>query len=169
MTKKGKASGKQKGGEKSSGEGVLVVALNKRARHDNEVVDTLEAGIVLKGSEVKSIREGGLNLKDSYVRVKGGELFLVACHISPYSHAPSDSFAPERERKLLLHRREIERLSGQVSRKGLLLLPLRVYFKTGRCKVEVGVARPKKLHDKRDNIKSKEAAREIARAMSRKR
>ncbi len=153
----------KKGGEKSEG-GILVACLNKKARHDYEILDTYEAGMVLVGSEVKSIRIGGMNLRDSFVREKRGELYLVQCHISPYTHSPADAHEPTRDRKLLLHHHEIEKLIGQITRKGLTLVPLRAYFKKGRCKLEFGVARGKKLYDKRQDVRKREANREMERA-----
>ena len=146
-------------------EGVSVVASNKKARRDFEITEVLETGIVLQGSEVKSIRAGNVNLRDSYVRVKQHELFLVGCHISPYEHSPSDAHEVARDRKLLAHKREIERIGVKVTQKGLTLVPLRLYFKKGRCKLEIGLGRGKKLYDKRQDIKSREAKRDIERAM----
>lgn len=142
-----------------------LIASNKKARRDYEILQTLEAGIALVGSEVKSLREGGVNLKDSYVRIIRGECFLVGCHISPYSHSRVDAHETTRDRKLLLHRREIERLVGSVQQKGLSLIPLKLYFKQGRAKLEIGLGKGKKLHDKRQDLKSREAQREIQRAL----
>lgn len=150
---------------KDSSAGILVAAVNKKARVEYEILDRIEAGVALIGSEVKSIREGGMNLKESYVRVKGAEIFLIGAHISPYRHSRADAHEPTRERKLLLHRREIDRLAGQVQQKGLTLVPLRVFFKNGRAKLEVGLGRGKKLYDKREDIKAREAQREIERGM----
>ncbi len=157
----------KKGKRKAEEEGVLQVSTNRNARRLYEITSSLEAGIVLLGSEVKSIRAGGLNFKDSYVREKRGELFLVDCHIAPYSHSRVDSHKPERERKLLLHKQEIERLLAQIGKKGLTIVPLRMYFKSGRCKLEIGVGRGKKLHDKREDLKKAEAIRDIERAIRR--
>ncbi len=151
--------------EKNEGEGVLIAAVNKQARRDYEILDVFEAGMVLKGSEVKSIREGNMNLKESYIKVSGSEVFLVGCHVGPYAHSPVGSHEPLREKKLLLHHIEIVRLVDQTKKKGLTLIPLRAYFKGGRCKLEFGIARGKKLHDKREDIKEREAQREIERVM----
>ena len=155
--------------DSSTDGGVLVVAANRKARADYEILDKAEAGIVLVGSEVKSIRNGGINLKDTYIRVKGGELFLVGSHISPYSHSRVDAHETVRDRKLLMHKKEIIRLGVQVQQKGLSLVPLRVYFRKGRCKVEIGVGRGKKLHDKRQDLKAREAMRDIERSLHSKR
>ncbi len=158
MAKKGK------GGEDA---GILVVAVNKQARRDYEIIADYEAGIALLGSEVKSVRAGGINLKQSYVKLKGGEAFLVDCHIAPNAHSPQDAHLPTRERKLLLNRRELDKLIGQVKQQGMTLIPLRAYFKDGRLKIEFGVGKGKKHHDKRQDLKSKEAAREMARVLKR--
>jgi len=154
---------KSKGKQPASGE--LSVSVNRKARHDYEILDTHEAGIVLLGSEVKSLRAGEANLKESYVRLLNSELFLVGCHIQPYSHSPDDAHRARRQRKLLMHRREIDRLAGEISKKGLTLIPLRLYFKDGRCKVQIGIAKGKKLHDKRQDEKARSADRRIARAV----
>jgi len=142
-----------------------AVIRNKRAYHDYFIEDTVEAGIVLQGTEVKSLREGKANLQDSYVAVKDGEVFLLNCHISPYSHGNIANHEPMRTRKLLLSRREIDRLAGRVVRKGYSLVPLKLYFKGPYAKVEVGLARGKKLFEKRETLKEKEARREIDRAV----
>ena len=144
-------------------EGVLQVAVNKQARRDFEITETFEAGIVLLGSEVKSIRDAGVNLKDSYVKVRRGELFLVGCHVSPYSHAPADAHDVTRDRKLLLHKEEIKKIEAKVQQKGLTIVPLRLYFKRGRCKLEFGLGRGKKLYDKREDVKKRDVERELAR------
>ena len=157
--------GKKKTKKVASEEGILIVENNKKARRDYEIIDTSEVGIVLKGSEVKSIREGAVNLKESYVRIIKGELYLVGCHISPYSHAPSDAHKPNRDKKLLAHRKEIDRLDGKVLQKGLTLVPLKLYFKKGRCKLEIGVVRGKKLYDKREDLKEKAVKREMQRVL----
>jgi len=141
-----------------------VVAINKKAYHDYHIEETYEAGISLLGTEVKSIREGGINIRDGYAMVEDGEVFLY-CHISPYRGGNIYNHEPDRKRKLLLHKREINRLLGKTAQKGYTLIPLKVYFKNGRVKVEIGVARGKKLYDKREAIKKKEALREIDRAM----
>jgi SsrA-binding protein len=148
---------------------VKVVASNRRARRNYTVVETLEAGLALQGSEVKSLREGKLDLKDSYALVKDGEAFLVGAFIAPYEFARDGGHAPERERKLLLHRREIDRLAGQIAEKGLTLVPLQVYFKDGKAKVELGLAKGKTSYDKRETIKERDHDREMERALSRSR
>ena len=143
-----------------------VVATNKKAFHDFHIEETVEAGIVLKGSEVKSLRAGKVNLRDSYAKVKNGEIFLVNVHISPYSHATYDRQDPLRLRKLLLHRREIRKLIGKVQERGFSLVPLRLYFnERGKVKVELALARGKKLYDKRAALKKKQLDRETERAV----
>lgn len=142
-----------------------VVCQNRKAFHDYFIEDTLEAGIALSGTEVKSLREGKANLKDSYVLVKGGEVFLLNCHISPYSHGNIMNHDPVRTRKLLLHRKEIDRMSGKAVAKGYTLIPLKIYFKASFAKVEIGLAKGKRLFEKRDTIKEREAKREIEKAM----
>ncbi|MEJ2182993.1 MAG: SsrA-binding protein SmpB [Nitrospirota bacterium] len=142
-----------------------TVATNKKAYHDYHIEDTVEAGIALLGTEVKSLREGRANLRDSYVAIKGGEAWLINCHISPYSHGNITNHEPTRTRKLLLHGAELERLAGKVAQKGYSLVPLKIYFKGPYAKVQVGLARGKKLFEKRETIKEKEARREIERAM----
>jgi SsrA-binding protein len=139
---------------------------NRKARHDYFIEERVEAGMVLSGAEVKSLRDGRANLKDSYARIsRNGEVYLVGAHISPYSHAVRDSPEPDRERKLLLHRGEIDRLGGKVRERGYTLVPTRMYFKNGRAKVELGLARGKEMHDKRDSIRKAEGQREIEREM----
>ncbi len=142
-----------------------VVCQNRKAYHDYHIEDTVEAGIALLGTEVKSLREGKANLKDSYVLMKGGEAFLLNCHISPYSHGNISNHDPLRTRKLLLHGKEIERLAGKASVQGYTLIPLKIYFKDSFAKVEIGVAKGKRLYEKRETIKEREAKREIERAM----
>jgi SsrA-binding protein len=137
------------------------IATNRRARHEYEILETVEAGLVLRGTEVKSLRDGLVNFKDSYASVRNGEGWLLGCHINPYSHGTDANHDPERDRKLLLHKREIARLNGKISEKGLTLVPLRLYFKAGRAKVELGLARGKKLHDKRATLREREARREM--------
>jgi SsrA-binding protein len=141
------------------------IAVNRRARHDYFIEETVEAGLVLTGSEVKSLRAGKAQLKDSHARVQRGEVWLFNAHISEYAAAAQFGHDPTRSRKLLLHRREIERLIGKVKERGLTLIPLRLYFKHGRAKVELGLARGKKLYDKRASIKERETKREVDRAM----
>lgn len=146
-----------------------LFAANKKAFHDYFILDKLEAGIVLSGTEVKSIREARINLKDSYAMVRQGEAFLLNCHISPYSHGNRQNHDPTRERKLLLHQKEIRKLIGKTQEKGLTLVPLRVYLRRGRIKVELGVARGKKLHDKRETERRKEMDQEARAAMRQRR
>lgn len=148
---------------KDSGE--KLIASNKKALHDYFVLQKLEAGIELTGTEVKSLRDGKANLKDSYVGFEGGEAYLLSTHISPYSHGNLQNHDPERKRKLLLHKREIEKLHAQVMEKGLTIVPLRLYFKGGRVKTEIAVVRGKKLYDKREAEKRREQEREAASAM----
>jgi len=142
-----------------------VVTTNRKASHLYEILETFEAGLVLRGTEVKSLREGHANFKDSYALVEGGEAWLVGCHISPYRHGSDANHDPERPRKLLLHRGEITRLVGKVQERGLTLVPLRLYFKDGRAKLEVGLARGRKLHDKRRAIREREMRREMDKAV----
>lgn len=144
---------------------IKVVASNRRARRNYSIVDTVEAGIVLVGSEVKSMRAGRLELKDSYAHIERGEAFLLGAHIAPYDFAREGGHDPERPRKLLLHRREIDRLAGQVAEKGLTLIPLQVYFKEGKAKVELGLAKGKTSYDKRETLKQRDAEREVQKAM----
>lgn len=140
-----------------------LVCQNKKAYHDYEIMEKMEAGIVLLGTEVKSLREGRANLKDSYAKITRGEVFLYGLHISPYSHASYDNHDPERVRKLLLHNAEIKRLVGKTQERGFSLIPLKIYFSHGRAKVELGLARGKKLYDKRESLKRKEETREMDR------
>jgi len=147
--------------------GRKLITQNRRARHDYEILDTVEAGLVLLGPEVKSLRDGRANLSDAYAAIRGSEAWLVNAHISPYAQAARENPDPRRERKLLLHRREIARLAGQVSERGLTLVPLAMYFKAGRAKVELGLARGKRSYDKRETIRRREQEREIERALRR--
>lgn len=142
---------------------VKILAKNKRARHDYHVVDSMETGIVLKGTEVKSVRLGKVQLVDSYVRIEDGELFLFGAHISPYEHGNRFNVDPRRRRKLLAHRIEIHRLHRQVLEKGMALIPLAVYLKRGRVKIEVGICRGKKTYDKRHTLRERDADREMER------
>jgi SsrA-binding protein len=141
-----------------------TIATNRRARHNYEILETQEAGLVLRGTEVKSLRGGLVNFKDAYATVRNGEMWLLGCHISPYSHGTDANHDPERDRKLLLHGREIARLEGKVAERGLTLIPLRLYFKNGRAKLELGLGRGKKLHDKRSALREREVRREMDRA-----
>src|SRR5438309_1526223 len=137
-----------------------VVASNREAYHNYHILETHECGIALTGTEVKSIREGRCNLKDGYAQIRQGEAWLMNTHISPYSHGNRDNHDPTRERKLLLHRSEIDKLAGKAQEKGLTLVPTKMYFKGGRIKVEIGVAKGKKLYDKRETERRREADRE---------
>ncbi len=149
--------------EKTSGD--RLVTENRKARHDYEILETFEAGMVLTGSEVKSLRAGRANLKDSYARIDRGEAFLLNAHISPYAAASHFGHEPERNRKLLLHRSEIDKLNGRIQERGLTVIPLKIYFKNGRAKVLIGVGRGKKSYDKRESIKKREMERDADRAM----
>ena len=142
-----------------------IIAQNKTARLNYFIDDIYEAGIVLVGTEVKALREGKANLKDSYAMVKDGEVFIHEMHISPYSFGNRSNHDPLRVRKLLLHKGEIKRLYGRSREKGLALIPLKVYFKNGKIKIEVGVGRGKRLYDKRESLKNKEDRREIDRGL----
>jgi SsrA-binding protein len=147
--------------------GEKVLATNRKAFFQYHVLERAEAGVVLLGTEVKSIREGGLNFSDSYVEPRRGELFLVGCRVAPYSHGSSTNHSPDRDRKLLLRKREILRLGGRVTEKGLTLVPLRAYLKNGRVKLEIGLAKGKQAHDKREAIRQKEQERETRQALRR--
>jgi len=146
--------------------GIKIIATNKKAYHDYFIDEVVEAGLVLTGTEVKSLRQGKVNLKEAFCRIKDGEVFINNMHISPYEQGgrenPED---PTRMRKLLLHKEEIAKLTRKVEEKGLALVPTKIYFKESRAKLEVGIARGKKLHDKRETIKQKEADREMAKAI----
>lgn len=148
---------------------IKVVTTNRRARRNYTITDTFEAGIALLGSEVKSLRQGKMELKDSYAHVQKGEVFLVGAHISPYDFAHEGGHEPERERKLLLHRREIDRIAGALAEKGLTLVPLQVYFKGGNAKVELGLGKGRSTYDKRQNLRDREHEREMDRATRRRR
>jgi SsrA-binding protein len=142
-----------------------LLADNRKARHDYEILETLEAGLALLGTEVKAIREGRVNLRDSYAVVEKGEVWALNIHISPYSHRGYADHEPMRKRKLLLHKQEIRKLIGRTVEKGLTLVPLRMYFKSGKVKMAIGLARGKKSHDKRESIKKREADRETRAAV----
>jgi SsrA-binding protein len=141
------------------------IARNKRAKHDYHILDTWEAGIVLTGSEVKSLRNGKANISDAYGIVKDGEVHLLNLHISPYEQASHFNHEPTRTRKLLLHRREIKKMIGSVERQGLTLVPLELYFKRGKAKVAIGLGRGKKLYDKRADEKKRDDERDMQRAV----
>ena len=142
-----------------------IICVNRQARHNYFIDETYEAGLVLVGSEVKSLRDGKANLVDSYGQIRHGEAFLINAHISPYAGANQFNHEPTRTRKLLLHAREIERLTGKTKERGLTLIPLKLYFKGGRAKVELGLARGKKLYDKRETLRRKVAQREVERSL----
>ncbi len=142
---------------------IQSIARNKRARHDYLILDTYEAGLVLTGTEVKSLRDGRANITDAYGIIRDGEAFLLNLHISPYERRGYANHEPGRTRKLLLHRKEIRRLIGAVEREGLTLIPLELYFKKGVAKVALALGKGKKLHDKRETERARDAAREIAR------
>ena len=141
------------------------IAKNRRARHEYQILDTWEAGLMLTGSEVKALRDGRANVSDAFGVVNGDEIFLLNLHISQYEQAGYSAHEPTRTRKLLLHRKEIEKLIGAVTRQGLTIVPLELYFKNGRAKVAIALARGKKMHDKREDLKKKDDERAMARAM----
>ena len=159
MTSKKAAKAKDKAA------GLKPIATNRRARFDYEIVESYEAGLALVGSEVKSLRLGNADLKDSYGAVRDGEAWLYGLRISPYEFARDGSHEPERTRKLLLHRVEIERIASSLAEKGLTLIPVRLYFKNGKVKVELGLAKGKAKYDKRETVKRREADREMQRAI----
>jgi len=145
--------------------GERTIATNRKAFFNYEILDRAEAGVSLLGTEVKAIREGGFNFRDSFVVFRGGEMFLVGARIGPYSHGNLANHPDERDRKLLLHKREILKIGGKATEKGFTLIPLKAYFKNGRVKVEIGLARGKKAHDKREAIKRKDIDRETRQAV----
>lgn len=148
-------------------EGERVAATNRRARHDYAIEETYEAGMVLTGAEVKSLRNGRASLAEAYARVTGGEVWVENLHISPYSHASQGDYDPRRTRKLLLHKKEIERLIGKTQERGLTLVPMRIYFKRGLAKMELGLGRGKRQYEKRDAALEREHKRDIERAFAR--
>jgi SsrA-binding protein len=162
----GKSSGRRaaKGQAADAGQ-ERVVAENRKARHDYEILETLECGIALVGSEVKSLRAGRMSLDDAYGRVEGNEVWLLGCDIPEYEKANQLNHKPKRQRKLLLHRREIQKFAGMAFEKGLTLVPLKMYFKNGRVKVLMGIGRGRKTHDKRQKLKADTARREIESAL----
>lgn len=145
-------------------EHVKIIATNKKARHDYHLSDEVEAGIVLTGTEVKSIREGRVTIKDAYAEIKNGEVFLRHLHINPYTFAYYDNHDPLRTRKLLLHSYEIKRLTIKTKERGYTIIPLKLYFKNGKVKVQIALAKGKKLYDKRESIKERDVNRELDRA-----
>jgi SsrA-binding protein len=145
------------------------IAENRKAFHDYHILETFETGLVLLGTEVKSIREGNVNLRDSFARIENGEVFVYGLHIQPYSHRGYADHEPLRPRKLLLHAHEIRKLIGKTVERGMTLVPLRMYFKAGKVKVALGLARGKQLHDKRETIKRRETERETRAAVKQRR
>jgi SsrA-binding protein len=158
-----------KGAKKDKNEaadGTVNICRNRRALHDYEVLDRVECGIVLVGTEVKSLRDGHGNLEDAYARIDDGEVWLIGAEIPEYLYGNRLNHKPKRPRKLLLHRREIAKFAGKASERGLTLVPLRMYFKEGRAKVELAIAKGKQTHDKRDSLKKADAKREMDRALA---
>jgi len=152
--------------KKSMDDGRKILASNRKARHLYHILETAQAGIVLQGTEVKSLRGGHANLKDSYAVIDGGEIFLLECHIDEYTHGNRANHNPTRKRKLLLHKREIQRLFGKIQGKGFTLVPLSLYLVRGKVKVDIALARGKKLYDKRDDIKQRDLDRDMQREQS---
>lgn len=142
---------------------IKVVSTNKKARFEFFILETYEAGLVLKGTEIKSIRSGQISLQEAYVRTNGAEIWLVGAHVAPYEHASAFQHDPKRDRKLLMHKKEIRKLFDEVRIKGMTLVPMRVYLKAGRAKLEIGLAKGKKQYDKRDSIKERDVERETSR------
>ncbi len=170
MAKKETGKAKTKPKAKSSakagtGEGILVVSRNRRARHEYDLLEKFEAGIVLTGTEVKSLRNGKANMEGAYASVEGSEVWLHDCDIPEYLQANRMNHEPKRKRKLLMHRKEIDKLRAGSSERGLTIVPLQLYFKRGLAKVEISVARGRKLHDKREAVKKQDAKRDIDRAL----
>ena len=158
---------KKKGGARAKSNG--AVATNPKARHDYEILETMEAGMVLTGSEVKSLRGGSASMRESFAIIRDGEPLLIGMHIGPYAQAGYAGHEPTRTRKLLLHKDEIQRLVGKTKERGLTLVPLKVYFNHGLAKIELGLARGKKTYDRRESLKEKDAQMQIDRAMRRRR
>ncbi len=144
---------------------IKIICQNKKAYHDYFIEETYEAGIVLVGTEVKSLRDGKAQLVDSYAVFKGDELFMLNAHISPYSHAARDNHDPTRSRKLLLHKKELQRLQGKINERGFALVPLKLYFSRGRIKAEIALVKGKKLHDKRETLKKKAMKKDVEREL----
>ena len=147
---------------------VKIITTNRKARHDYHIVEVMEAGIVLQGTEVKALRDGRANLKESYAAIKNGELYLHGMHISPYDFGNLNNHEPTRSRKLLMHHREIKRLIGKTEERGMTLVPMKLYFSRGRAKVEIGLAKGKREYDRRQDIAKRDADREIKRALKHK-
>ena len=167
MAKKDAAKSSSKGKAPADDSGIKIVARNRKARHEYELLEKVEAGLVLTGTEVKSLRNGKANLEDSYAEIDQGEVWLLGCDIPEYLQANRMNHVPKRRRKLLLHRREIAKLDSKSGEKGLTLVPLSIYFKKGIAKVELSVARGRKTYDKREAIKKQDAKRDIDRASRR--
>ena len=146
--------------------GEKIVCVNKKARYEYEILDTLEGGLALTGTEVKSLRAGQASITEGFAAIYDNQAWLVDCQIQPYAFGNLNNHEPRRRRKILLHRREIAKLTGKIKEKGLSLIPLKLYFKNGLAKVEIGVGRGKKIHDKRETIKRRDTAREAQREMS---
>jgi SsrA-binding protein len=146
--------------------GEKTVAVNKKARYEYEILDTLEGGLALTGTEVKSLRAGQASITEGFAVIQNNEAWLVDCQIQPYAFGNLNNHVPKRRRKILLHRREIAKLTGKIKERGLSLIPLKIYFKNGLAKVEIGVGRGKKIHDKRETIKRRDTEREAQREMS---
>ena len=142
---------------------IKVVSTNKKARFEFFILETFEAGLVLKGTEIKSVRSGQVSLQEAYVRTNGAEIWLIGAHIAPYEHASAFQHDPKRDRKLLMHKKEIRKLYDEVRIKGMTLVPIRVYLKGGRAKLEIGLAKGKKQYDKRESIKERDVERESSR------
>lgn len=142
---------------------IKIVSTNKKARFEFFILETFEAGLVLKGTEIKSVRSGQISLQEAYVRTNGAEIWLIGAHIAPYEHASAFQHDPKRDRKLLMHKKEIRKLYDEVRIKGMTLVPIRVYLKGGRAKLEIGLAKGKKQYDKRESIKERDVERESSR------
>jgi SsrA-binding protein len=155
--------------KKDNGDGTVNICRNRRALHDYDILDAVECGLVLVGTEVKSLRAGFANLEDAYARIDEGEVWLIGAEIPEYEFGNRLNHKPKRPRKLLLHRREIDRFAGKAAEKGLTLVPLRMYFREGKAKVELAVAKGKQMHDKRETLKKTDAKRQIDRALASKR
>lgn len=147
-------------------EGIKIITTNRRARHDYHIDETLEAGLILTGAEVKSVRQGRVNMSEAFVRIENGEAFLFNCHIAPYEQGGYANQEPLRKRKLLMHRRELRKWQKATEQKGFTIVPLRMYFRKSYVKVEIGLARGKKLYDKRADIAEKESERRLKQVMS---
>jgi SsrA-binding protein len=152
--------------KKEAADGTVNICRNRRALHDYEVLERVECGVVLVGTEVKSLRDGHANLEDAYARIDDGEVWLIGAEIPEYLYGNRLNHKPKRPRKLLLHRREIDKFAGKASERGLTLVPLRMYFKEGRAKVELAIAKGKQTHDKRESLKKADAKREMDRALA---